>query len=462
MRLRLERPRLTSVDAQVAGWAVSIGDAMQSAVKPLTLARNIVTAGRASISIPFEKPHKAHWIGDPDIGDKLLVGTGTGPARGLMRTQDFVDLRAITSAHGIAIQPYADDVQAELSVDKVLLARPGGLTLSEADPPKTQRVARALTFDTSAWSANRSADYIPRQFELIRAAAQVAVRAAHRAPARSGAVLFLPPDVRRGEVGARHRDLDERPTTANPTPLVLRAIANIMLGRFDAALKDLNDPAVGNQNDAQIWRALVASRQGRWPEAREAFRYVEAALGSLPLELQQVALRDALRASIEVGDFDSAAKRLNDFQVIGVSPEIEPFVTVLTGRLAEASGRAHDALTAYRTAAPRAAAGGVGGEAPRAVARYSMGDIKKDELINELEMLTTSWRGDETELEALQEFARLYTEESRYRDAFEVMRVSMRAHPNSDVTRTIQDDASKTFDSLFLAAGAMRCRRSRR
>ena len=126
---------------------------------------------------------------------------------------------------------------------------------------------------------------------------------------------------------------DERPTAANPAPLVLRAIANIMLGRFDAALKDLNDPAVGNQNDAQVWRALVASRQGRWPEAHEAFRYVEAALGSLPLELQQVALRDALRASIEVGDFESAAKRLNDFQVIGVSPEIEPFVTVLTGRL---------------------------------------------------------------------------------------------------------------------------------
>ena len=52
-------------------------------------------------------------------------------------------------------------------------------------------------------------------------------------------------------------------------PLVLRAIANIMLGRFDAALKDLHDPAVGNQNDAQIWKALVAARQGRWPEARE-------------------------------------------------------------------------------------------------------------------------------------------------------------------------------------------------
>ena len=452
VRLRLERPRLTSVDAEEGGWSVSIGDAMQGSVKPLAIARNIVTAGRTSLSIPFERPHKAHWLADPDIGDKLLVVTGLGPSRGLVRTQDFVDVRAIASAHGIAVQPYADDIAAELSVDKVLLVRPGGLTLSEADPPKLPSVARALTFDSSLWSTNRSADYIARQFELIRAAAQspFVQRTAHRLDL---ARFYLSRQMFAEAKAVLDTAIaDERPTAANPAPLVLRAIANVMLGRFDAAQKDLSDPAVGNQNDATIWRALVASRQGRWAEARETFRHVEAALGSLPLELQQVALRDALRASIEVGDFETAAKRLNDFQVIGVSPEIEPFVTVLTGRLAEASGRAHDALAAYRTAAaserrPAAAAA----KLRELSIRYSMGEIKKNELINELEMLTTSWRGDETEVEALLKLARLYTEEGRYRDAFYVMRVSIRAHPNSDTTRTIQDEASKTFDNLFLA-----------
>jgi tetratricopeptide (TPR) repeat protein len=452
VRLRLERPRLTSVDAEAAGWAVSIGDAMQSVVKPLSIARNVVTAGRASISIPFEKPHKAHWIGDPDIGDKLLVVTGTGPARGLMRTQDFVDLRALASAHGIAIQPYADDIAAELSVDKVLLARPGGLTLSEADPPKMQRAVHALTFDTTLWSANRGADYVERQFELIRAAAEspFVQRTAHRLDLAR--FYFSRQMFAEAKSVLDTAIMDERPTAGNPTPLVLRAIANIMLGRFDAALKDLHDPVVGNQNDAQIWRALVAARQGRWPEAREAFRHVEAAMGSLPLELQQVALRDALRASLEVGDFESATRRLNDFQVIGVSPEIEPFVTVLTGRLAEATGRSNDALAAYRAAA-------ASGQRPAASAgrlrelslRHSLGEIKTDEMISELEILTTSWRGDETELEALQKLVRLYTEAGRYRDAFHVMRVAMRAHPNAERTRTIQAESTKTFDDLFLA-----------
>ena len=50
---------------------------------------------------------------------------------------------------------------------------------------------------------------------------------------------------------------DDRPTADDPAPLVLRAVANIMLGRVEAAQKDLANPVVGNQNDAPLWRALA-------------------------------------------------------------------------------------------------------------------------------------------------------------------------------------------------------------
>src|SRR6202007_156457 len=60
------------------------------------------------------------------------------------------------------------------------------------------------------------------------------------------------------------------------------------------------------------------------------------------------------------------------------------------------------------------------------------------------------WRGDETETEGLKLLAHLYTEDSRYRDAFHVMRTALLAHPNSDMTRKIQDEAATTFESLCL------------
>src|SRR6185295_7258613 len=79
---------------------------------------------------------------------------------------------------------------------------------------------------------------------------------------------------------------DEKPTAEDPSPLVLRAVANIMLGRPDEATKDLSDPVVGNQNDAQLWRAMALARQGKWADARDGFRDVDGALAALPLGLQ--------------------------------------------------------------------------------------------------------------------------------------------------------------------------------
>jgi hypothetical protein len=135
-----------------------------------------------------------------------------------------------------------------------------------------------------------------------------------------------------------------------------------------------------------------------------------------------------------------------------VPPELEPAAAVLTGRLAERMGRSEDALASYRFAAeswnrPMAAQGRL----RELVLRYGLGETKKTEVINDLEVLTTAWRGDETELEALQLLARLYTEEGRYRDAFHVMRIALTAHPHAELTRRIQDEASQTFDTLFLA-----------
>ena len=183
-----------------------------------------------------------------------------------------------------------------------------------------------------------------------------------------------------------------------------------------------------------------------------AFKSSEASVATLPVELQRVALKDEMRSAIEVGDFNSASSQLNDFQTIGVPHDLEPAMSVLIGRLAEGMGRTEDALAAYRTAADswdrRAAAQG---ELRETLLRYSLGDLKRDDVISQLEKLTTIWRGDDTEIEALQMLARLYTDEGRYRDLFYVMRSALAAHPNSDMTRRIQQEAAKTFDVLFLS-----------
>ncbi len=232
---------------------------------------------------------------------------------------------------------------------------------------------------------------------------------------------------------------------------MLRAVAEVMMNRPGDALKDLSDPEVGDQHDAALWRAIAYARQGNWAQARETFKTVEAAVATLPVELQRAALKDEMRASIEVGDYDGASSDLDDFETIGIPHDMEPVLAVLMGRLAEGMGRNEDALSAYRTAADSwdrpAAAQGLLRETEL---RYRLGDLKRDDVLSQLKSLTTIWRGDETEIESLKVMAHLYTEEGRYRDAFYVMRSAMAAQPDSALTRQIQDEAAATFDALFL------------
>ena len=69
---------------------------------------------RSSITIPIDEPRNLHRLEDPDVGDLLLGGHGGRAGARLHQVQDFVEFRALASAHGIAVQPLADDLSAEL------------------------------------------------------------------------------------------------------------------------------------------------------------------------------------------------------------------------------------------------------------------------------------------------------------------------------------------------------------
>jgi len=452
VRIKLARPRMASLEADGPAWIVNIADATTAETRPLAIARSIVGKNRASIAIPFDSARAVHTIKDPDVDDRLLVITALGPVRGFLKVQDFVELRALPSVHGVVIQPIADDIAAELGVDKITIGRPTGLSLS-ATALGQQQVAvsfRAFTFDTQVWGFDRDAPFNARQSELIGLAASAPV--SKRRQARFNlARFYLAKEMAPEAKAVLNVALTDQRASEDVTGSVLKAVADVMLDRPDDALKELSKPQVGNQQDAPIWRAIALARQGRWAEARDIFRTVSAAVGALPIELQRMAMKEALRSSIELRDFNNAARLVNDFETVGVTPDLEPTINVLLGRLYEGLGRTEDALASYRAAAVssdrRAAAQGRLRETVLAFATGSMG--RKD-VINDIETLTTVWRGDETETEGLKLLAHLYTEDSRYRDAFHVMRTALLAHPNSDMTRKIQDEAAATFESLFL------------
>ena len=452
VRIKFERPRLTSLSAADDSWTVAIGDTVLDPTIPLVIVRNTMGVSHSTAIAAFDRPQFLHRIPDPDAGDTLLVVTGFAPARGFLRDQDFVEFRLLASTHGIVIQQFADDLDVELSGDKVVMSRPQGLALSAANQIGRRNGPHTTVIDPQAWGFDREADFVERRTNLITAAAGAAENK-RLMPRLALARFYLARDMYEEAKGVLDVALSENhPSVEDASALVMRAIAKIMMGRAEEGLADLASPIVGDNHDALLWRGLAFAKLGKWPEANEAFHKMETAIPALPVELQRRVLVESARASIETHDFAAAADKLNNFDTIGTPKELEPRIAVLTGRVAEGLGRNEDALTAYRTASDSADRGAAArGRLHDIALRYSLGEMKKPDVISELESLTTFWRGDDTEIEALQLLARLYTDEGRYREAFHIMRTAFKAHPNSELTRRIQDEAAATFDSLFLA-----------
>ncbi len=451
VRVRLRRPRLISVDRDGPAWTVTIADTVTTPSHPLTITRAMVGHDRANLVVPFPHPGKLHELHDREVGDRLLVLTGLGPVRGFLRARDFVELDVLASRQGMVVKPIADDVTGKVGSDNVIFTRPGGLALSAAMNPEQQSTAsfRVTTFDNQLWSLDRSGNYFRRESKLIQMAA--AAPPGRRKIARLNlARFYLARHMSAEAMGvlnvayADHGD--------DVTGSVLKSVANIMLDRPKAALKDLSQPQVGNQLNAPIWRAIAYARQGKWTEAHKLFANVQTTVAALPLELQRMALIEALHAAVEVRDFGQAERLANLLDGLGVPDAMKPELEVLVGRLDQGLGRNNDALVKFEAAAdlpvrPAAAQGRL----YDIELRHKLGQMTDKQAVAALEMLTTVWRGDATEAEGLRLLAHLYTKEAHYREAFHVMRVALLAHPNSDLTRKIQDEAASTFESLFLS-----------
>ncbi|MDP3690754.1 tetratricopeptide repeat protein [Bradyrhizobium sp.] len=456
IRIRLNRPQMPSLtgdDKGGAHWTLTFADTMQSPQLPLAVFRNITDPARANVTVPLARPGLLHRLIDPEAGDTLLVVTASLPVRGLIKQQDFVEMSLLESIHGVAVHPNSEDVVAEVAPDRVIIGRPGGLTLSSADVG-SERATTAVRpiFDVAEWRKNQAGGFIARQDELIAAAGTL--EPAQRTQARIDLARFL---MSRGMYweakGAADLALaDAKPGSEDSIALMVRVVANILIGRPEQGLKDLANPVIGANYDSQLWKALALARQGKWAEAREKFKNVEFAITSLPIELQRIVISDAMRASLEVRDFSGAAKRGSDLQVVGVPPEMKAATAVLFGRLAEALGHDKDAQSEYRVAiesSDRAAAAEA--RLLDIILRQRRDETNQTDALRELETLSVLWRGDAVEVRALQMMARIYTDIGRYGESLAAARAATRLQPNSEISRASQDASAALFAQIFLS-----------
>ncbi|MEP2439593.1 MAG: hypothetical protein ABJH93_22085, partial [Roseibium sp.] len=458
LRLDLNDPVLATVGLDGNSWSLVIGDMILEPSVPLRLERNVRGDGGSVLRVLYKDPQNIREITDPFVGDKIALVTGFGPPRGLLKQQRFVDLDALSSAQGIAMALKSDGVTMEILGDDVIIEKVGGLSLS----------SRHLRGGTGAFNSIVDPNE-PGYVEFVSLATKGPATYRERlnklqkdlsnAPAGKRrkqlmdlARFYLAHQFAQESLGLMQLAVEEEPALAEDSSYnLMMGAAYTLADRPDEAYTHLNRPELKNSPDGAVWQTIVDVALGNWTAARIAMPRGRAVIGNYPKAIQAEFNLAAAHAMVEANDFGVANSILAEIEPSEVSKSQAARYDILRGRVADASGRSQEALTAFDLVAksddrPRAAEA----EYRALRIRYRDGEMSIEEAIDQLAALATSWRGDEIELRTLRFLSQLHAETGNYREAFESMKSAVQADPEADTTRLLQEEMNGLFASLFL------------
>ncbi|WP_181707502.1 hypothetical protein [Chthonobacter rhizosphaerae] len=464
LRIVLAEPLLATLNADGTYWVVTIGDIVMEPTRPLPIKRSIREDGTTALDIPFGRMTGLHDFTDPAIGDRLVVVTGLGPARGLIKPQSFVEVQALSSAHGLAFVPLTDDVEIRAENTEVSIDRPDGLSVSTAVPAQRAtlidmpRAMGAATDDRPGYvdfgdlEAETPPDFWRGRHELTTSLAQAKTREERVSRWYRMAEFLLANGMAFEAIGSLNLIASFATEEATSQRMaMLRAAASVLANRPKDALDLLDRPEFETSPDAAVWKTIALEEIGDHPGARKTYPRGDAVVGSYPKSIQTRFLLAGIESAVELNDFGRARSLLAQLDPRFLTPNDLASIDLLNARAADATGHITDAIDLLSKAV-QSSTGPVEAEATYRLVNLQRreGLITLDQAADRLEQLAVSWRGDEIELKTLRTLAQISVERDDYRRGFELMRIANEVGPGSDTTRLMQEEMQSAFSELFL------------
>ena len=458
VRLKTRRQQIVRLSDDGPKWSLSFGDKAGKPAGALTPRRDADERGQTIVTVPVPGLTGVHWLDNAEGGPSLAVATALGPTRAVSKPYRFVEFGLPQSAHGVVVSAVADDLAVLADADAVRIGRQNGLIVSlDAEKPgdteKKEAVAPARPLlDSEAWSALRTNDIRDRAAALLREV--IGASRGRKSETRLALARFLAANGMMPEAAGPLNAVltDDAAMRGNRDALFLRGLIATRMQRSAEALKAFDAAPIRDEAETGLWRALSEQRLGRNPQALAGFRRAESILDRYPADLQAEFRPAMVRAALAAGEASVAEKqiaRLAEMPEELVNPDE---LALLRARLDDVSGRPEAAINGYKPlfeAKTRPVAAEAQLRAVKLARAEKRADFSADEAIARLETVSAIWRGGEIEIEALAELGRLYTEQQRWRDAFQTARRANEVFPENPATRLLHDETAQRFEALF-------------
>lgn len=452
LRLGLTRRGLVAVRAERDGWSVTLGPDVAGSGKAVRFRPAVAADGRRQLEAIAPGLAEPVQLDDPDIGDRLIVVPMAAPVRMAAQRQRFAEFEVVPTVQGLAILPIADDIALATALDRVRVNRPGGLALSDDAPaaPEAGKEPGVALIDTARWNSDSKGATREGARHWLRAVADAPPRA-RTAPRLRLAGFYLANgyiEEAHGVLSATARD--DAVAAADREVIFLSGLVAAQRGAFVQAARAFAHPGIAMEPEGILWRGFVEAGQGKLGAALGSFRQSLPALERMPEVLQALLRPAVIEAALSGGDTYLAGQQLGAIERMDGQYRDPARVSLLAGRIAEASGASGPALAAYRAAAASP------NRQVEAEARLGMalmhlarGDVAQEAGEAELETIGMIWRGGPVEVRARAQLAELQVQRGQWREAFQQVRRAVEILPDDPVTRAMQAEASRRFSRLF-------------
>lgn len=456
VRIDLSQDRLATLGSEGQSWVLSLGDVMMAPTEPVDLVRRRDMQGAFEMVANIVRPARVHDFQDPLVGDTLKVVTAYPPARGLTRPLDYVDFSALRSVHGLVVRPKAADLEVAIENALAVISVDTGLTVSSLDSLRQDLGASApaqrVNYLDFGPLVQPNAGILGQQrdeFEAIAAASDGRARDVARLDLAS---YFLANRLAIEALGVLEvAEKTLRDKNLVPRIEMSRAVANVVAGRPHDALRTLNNSRFDQDVDAMFWRSIAREALDDFAGARADAVQAYSIADSYPSWARERFHLAAARAAIEEHNLDQARQILGDIEFAALETDQIADFNLLTGRLAEAEGRADDAMDIYG----QVIASEVRPARAEAVFR-TLGILDQQgrlDIARGTQTLAAEamlWRGDRLEAGMQAMLADLYFRSGSYREGFEAVKSAMVSDPDSRAVQSLSDKAQRTFTELFL------------
>ena len=457
LRMNIRANQNFVVEREETTWHVYLKDTPAKPRFPLRPTRRDDEAQGQQIFVQASDLGRKVEFEDPDIGDLLVVLPVLRQSTGVAQKYSYAAAELLETSQGIAISPLSDGVLIDRFRDGVAIRSAGNSLLSASRLSRSTGIGNdaqtgfARLVDFEAWRIGQPWEYRKNKSRLLYElslstpenanAVRWKLARYYLAHGRGAEALGML------EVMKLHDELLEQ----NGEFKAVRGVANFKQGRLDEAAADLSAPELSSEQDAELWRAMVAEARGLNDDALEYYRRGKDVMGTYD-ESDRAELQLAVvRAAIDTGDLELAQQELDLMNGLTLTEAQLSETVYQSARIAEVQGQNDTAQTQFddltespvRWIAARA-------RYSRTLFNLNNGDISAETAIDQLERLRYAWRGDRFESTLLDDLADLYFETNQYETGLETLRQGVSYYPELAREKRMSLKMGRVFRSLFL------------